>query len=404
VLALVTSVIALAVVAACAVAALRRAVAARDRERRRADDLASDLRNVLDNLSSGLVIIDHRGVVQRLNPAAQGILVLDEDQAVGRSMTDVFGKGLHDFNRALAQVLAGGGPVLWREIGIRRADGADLPVGISVSPIETTGGALTGAVAIFQDLTEINLMREKMREADQLAAVGELSAGIAHEIRNPLGSIRGSVEILAAELEPHGQERELMDLILRESRRVNDIITDFLSFARTRAARPKLEEMQPFLDDIVLQLRMHLEEKGGRTTVTHTVEPDDMLILMDAEQIKQVLLNLAMNAFEAMDYAGELSIAAELDAHNTACLIRVADTGPGVPAEGRELLFKPFFTERRGGTGLGLSVVKRIVHEHGGQVGLISPPGEGAVFLVTLPLVRDPVAGVEPEAAYLAGR
>ncbi|MBU0743484.1 PAS domain S-box protein [bacterium] len=402
-LAAVISVFALAVTACCAMG-WRREAAARRREMRRADALGSDLRNVLDNLSSGLVIIDQRGIIQRLNPAAQCILMLDEEDALGYSMTDVFDEGLHDFNRALAQVLAGGGPVLRREIRILRGDGADLPVGVSVSPIEASDGALTGAVAIFQDLTDINLMRDKMRETDQLAAVGELSAGIAHEIRNPLASIRGSVEILAGELSLDEQERELMELILRESRRVNDIITDFLSFARTRPAQPKLVEMRPFLDDAVLQLRMHLEERGGETVVTHAVEPEDMLILMDAEQIKQVLLNLAMNGFEAMDYTGELTLTAELDAHNTACQITVADTGPGVPASSRASLFKPFFTERKGGTGLGLSVVKRIVHDHGGRVELASPPGGGAVFMVVLPLLQTPVMGVEPEAAYLAGR
>ncbi len=402
-LALVTCVLALVAAAGLAVAWRREAALCR-RETRRAEALGSDLRNIMDNLSSGLVIIDPRGVIQRLNPAAQSILMLDEELALGHVMTNVFGEGLHDFTRALAQVLSGGDPVWRREIRILRGDSVDLPVGVSVSPIEASDGALTGAVAIFQDLTDINLMRAKMREADQLAAVGELSAGIAHEIRNPLGSIRGSVEILAGELTLDKQERELMALILKESRRVNDIITDFLAFASTRPAQPTLVEVRPFLDDVALQLRMHLEERGGRTLVTHAVEPEDMLILMDGEQIKQVLLNLAMNGFEAMGHMGELNITAELDEYNTACQITVADTGPGVPAACRDSLFKPFFTERKGGTGLGLSVVKRIVLDHGGQIELVSPPDEGAVFRLVLPLLQTPVMGVEPEAAYLVGR
>ena len=111
-----------------------------------------------------------------------------------------------------------------------------------------------------------------------------------------------------------------------------------------------------------------------------------------------------MNAFEAMDYGGGLTLGAELDEHNTVCLITVADTGPGVPAECRAELFKPFFTKRKGGTGLGLSVAKRIVHDHDGQIELVSTPGQGAVFRITLPLLQSPLEGVEPELAGLAGR
>jgi len=390
--------------AALLAAAWRRERARRLRWSARAAALTEDLRNVLDNLSSGLVILDQRGVIQRLNPAAQSILGLDEDQVLGRPMTDAFGEGLHDFTRALAQVLAGGGPVLRRELRVRREGEPDLPVGVSVNPVVDARGEPAGAVAIFQDLTDINRMRARMRESDQLAAVGELSAGIAHEIRNPLGSIRGSVEILAGDLDLGAQERELMELILKESRRVNDIITDFLTFARPRSVQTGLVEMRPYLDDLVLQLRMHLQQRGATTVVNHELDPEDMLILMDGEQIKQVLLNLAMNGFESMDYAGALTLRAELDQSNTACLITVADTGPGVPAENRDSLFKPFFTKRKGGTGLGLSVARRIVNDHDGRIELISAAGEGAVFRITLPLLQTPTEGVEPEIACLAGR
>jgi two-component system, NtrC family, sensor histidine kinase PilS len=369
----------------------------------RGDLLSTDLHNVLDNLSSGLVIVDRRGIIQRMNPAAEIILHVDEDLTLRHPITDVFDTGLRSFTRALAQVLAGSGPVLRREVSIDRGDGQTLPVGVSVNPIMSDDGALTGAVAIFQDLSEINEMRAKMRDADQMAAVGELSAGIAHEIRNPLGSIRGSVEILAADLSPSGEERKLADLILRESRRVNDIITDFLSFARTRPARPRLVEVRPFLADVALQVDMHVRDKSGDVAVSHAVYPDDMLLLMDEEQMHQVLLNLAMNALEAMAFAGQLSLSAELDDFNTACRIAVTDTGPGVPPENRADLFKPFFTGRKGGTGLGLSVVKRIVHDHGGHVELQTPAAGGCSFVIVLPLTQSSPRSVEPEAACLTG-
>ncbi len=367
----------------------------------RADLLSTDLHNVLDNLSSGLVIVDRRGVIQRMNPAAETILQVDEDMILRHPITDVFDDGLRGFNRALTQVLAGSGPVLRREVCVDRDEGQTLPVGVSVNPIIADNGELTGAVAIFQDLSEINEMRAKMRDADQMAAVGELSAGIAHEIRNPLGSIRGSVEILAADLSPTGEERKLADLILRESHRVNNIITDFLSFARTRPARPRLVDVQPFLAEVALQVEMHVREKSGDVVVEHAVEPDDMLLMMDDAQMHQVLLNLAMNALEAMEFDGRLSLTAELDDFNTACRIAVTDTGPGVPPENRADLFKPFFTGRKGGTGLGLSVVKRIVHDHGGQVDLQTPSEGGCSFVIVLPLTQSAARSDESEAACL---
>ncbi len=375
---------------------------ARQSATNRADLLSIDLHNILDNLSSGLVIVDRQGIIQRMNPAAECILLVDEADILYQPITDVFDHGLHGFTSALAQVLGGSGPILRREVSVEREDGQCMAVGVSVNPIRACDGRLTGAVAIFQDLTEINEMRAKMRDADQMAAVGELSAGIAHEIRNPLGSIRGSVEILAADMSLDNEDRKLMDLILRESRRVNDIITDFLSFARKRPARPRLSEVKPFLDDVALQVEMHVRDKSGTVEIRHEVVPDDMLILMDSEQIQQVMLNLAMNALEAMQYDGSLTMTASLDDYNTACQIAVTDTGPGVADEDRADLFKPFFTGRKGGTGLGLSVVKRIVHDHGGHIELHTPPGGGCSFVVVLPLIRTSAQSVEPEVACLA--
>ncbi len=365
--------------------------------------LGADLHNVLTNLSSGLVMIDRRGIIQRLNPAAEAILQVDAVEVLERAVTDAFEPGLHGFTSVLVHVLASGEPELRREVRVNQDDGPSLPVGVSATPVHDRDGVLTGAVAVFQDLSEINAMRDRVREADQMAAVGELSAGIAHEIRNPLGSIRGSVEILVGELELDGEERKLLELILKESHRVTDIITDFLAFARTRPARPRLMELRPFLEDVALQVEVQVRDRGGEVAVTHAVEPDDMLIQMDAEQMQQVLLNLCLNALEAMDYAGRLDLRAELDDLNTTCRLMVTDTGPGVPEESLAEIFKPFVTGRKGGTGLGLSVVKRIVHDHGGQVEVSRPDTGGSAFSVVLPLCRESSGCVEPETACLTG-
>ena len=393
-------VIVLILAGACA-AGWRRERRARHEALATAAVLDTDLRNVLDNLSSGLVMADTRGVIQRMNAAAEVILQVDERESLGRSITDAFDDGLHGFTSALAQVLSGGEPVLRREVDIDRGEGRPLPIGVSATPVRDRDGTLRGTVAVFQDLSEIKAMRDHMREADRMAAVGELSAGIAHEIRNPLGSIRGSVEILEAELSLQGEERKLLELILRESRRVNDIITDFLSFARTRPTKPRLTEVRPFLADVALQVRVLVRDHGGDVEVVERTEPDDMLLHMDAEQMQQVMLNLCMNALDAMDHMGRLELVAELDDLNTVCRLTVRDTGPGVPAEVRDEIFKPFVTTRKGGTGLGLSMVKRIVHAHGGHVSLECPETGGTVVTVLLPLVRENRCVFESEGACL---
>jgi len=359
--------------------------------------LRSDLRNVLANLGSGLVIVDRRGVIQRANPAAARILGVCEQDLGGQTVADAFDQGRREFARAVVQVLAGGEAVARREIRLDLPDGRQPTVGISVHPVRDEAGREAGAVAIFQDLSEVIALRERMRESDRLAAIGELSASIAHEIRNPLGSIRGSAELLAAELEVGGQEQRLLGLILKESERVNRIVSDFLAFARLRPTVRQLSELKPFLEDVAFQVRMHQQGREGLDVVT-AIEPEDLLVLMDPEQMQQVLLNLSLNACEAMGGRGTLTLRASLDDDNTVCRLVVADTGPGVAPEVRDTLFRPFVTTKAGGTGLGLPVVQRIVLAHGGDVRVGGGPDGGAEFRIDLPLVLDSAA-VPPPAA-----
>jgi signal transduction histidine kinase len=276
-----------------------------------------------------------------------------------------------------------------------------VPVGLSVSHLRDAAGEVTGAIAIFQDLTEAQRMRERVREADRLAAVGELSASIAHEIRNPLGSIRGSVEILAGELELTGQQERLLQLILKESARVNTIIDDFLAFARLRPARRRPVAVGALLDDVLLETRQQVLFKGGGVTVEGRAADPALMVFADAGQMLQLFLNLALNACEAMEYRGRLVLTAG-PADGGFCELRVADTGPGLSDEAKARLFTPFFTTRKHGTGLGLPMVARIAHAHDGTIEAAASPAGGAEFLVRIPLAapREPaVPGAGADAA-----
>lgn len=349
----------------------------------------SDLDCIANGMSSGMMIVDRHGLIQKINPAALRILAIRDPIPAGRAINDVLSAGHYEFTRCIAHVLSGGEAIHRREIELH-LQGDRAPVGVSVNNLGEDNENL-GAVALFQDLSEVKRMREQIREADRLAAIGELSASIAHEIRNPLCSIRGSAEILASDLKLDDNEAKLMQLILKESRRVNTIITNFLAFARQPLMNPSLIDVPAFMQELALQIRFNDAGTANSLHIAVDVFPEDMLLYADEEQLRQVILNLARNAIEATGDGAEILLQAELDVPGKQAILRVRDNGPGVPAEERERIFEPFHTGRSVGTGLGLPIVKRIVVAHGGRVHVADGQDGGAVFEVHLPLSRSPI-------------
>jgi two-component system, NtrC family, sensor histidine kinase PilS len=281
--------------------------------------------------------------------------------------------------------------------------GRNVPIGLNVSHVTGAGGEITGAVAVFTDLTQEKELVARRRETDRLAAVGELAASIAHEIRNPLASIRGSVEMLSGELELEGYQRQLFELVLKESARVNSIINDFLAYSRMRPVARRRFAAAAFRDELLLLVRQHVVGKRGDVRVSAEVTPADLELAADPGQLTQLALNLAINACEAMRYQGRVRVALHLVEGGETCELTVTDDGPGIEADIRDSLFLPFKTTKEGGTGLGLSVVARIAAAHGGTVRAEDAPGGGAIFRVRWP--RQPVtgdAGAAPEAAATA--
>jgi len=373
------------------------AVAAWHLERRRRIELMEleatlqgDLQAILTSLSSGLLMADPTGRVKTVSRAACRILFCEHQDVLGQELAVAFDEGWDEFSLCILQALSREDSFERREVAIYRPDGVTVPIGITVNPLYGARGALTGAVAIFQDLTEVTRMRERVREADRLAAVGELSASIAHEIRNPLGSIRGSAEMLSADLKLDGTEQRLMDLILRESNRVNTLISDFLSYARQRESQPELVLVSELFEDIALQVKMHESVGPDQLLLMTHCEPSDLVLMIDEVQMHQVLLNLCLNAVQVSDGPVKVWLEATLDDDLNHCLIRVRDDGPGIPEELMDDLFQPFVTSRQGGTGLGLATAQRIVYSHGGTIMGQNRAGGGAEFVVTIPLVSSP--------------
>jgi two-component system sensor histidine kinase PilS (NtrC family) len=272
------------------------------------------------------------------------------------------------------------------ELHVDRGDGERVPLGVSVHPVEGHDGVRTGAVAVFQDLSSVVRLREKMRANDRLAAMGELSASIAHEIRNPLASIRGSVELLEGELELDGENARLFDLIRRESARLNRLVEDFLEYARLRPLQPRNVPLNQIIEDLARMVRSR-DDLDEQARLEIALPEQEIIVHVDEELMLQVFLNLALNAFDAMGRSGTLTISVALaTGTSTEAVVRFLDDGPGIADDDFGQIFEPFFTTKAHGTGLGLPLASRVVLNHDGQLAVRNVDGAGAEFAVHLPL------------------
>ncbi len=355
--------------------------------------------SIIRNISSGLVVIGLDGEILSLNPAAVEILGLDQRvmDYRGRLVSDILEhmpELLHEIEGALRDKK----PRRRQEVEVEREDGKKLSLGISVSLLRREGNEISGAIALFQDLTEVIGMRKRIRQADRMAAIGELSASIAHEIRAPLASICGSIEMLQGEIETTGENRDLMNLIMEESDRLDALITDFLEFARMKKPSLSSVDITACIRD-VLTLLSNSPEVGRGISFDLRNRGAVLNVRVDDEQIKQVLLNLGMNACEAMGECGKLDIA--VDRERVAlkegedpvdCVkIEFANDGPHIEEEDMPRIFEPFFTTRDEGTGLGLATAARIIENHGGIIKAENRDGKGTVFTVLIPEVEKAV-------------
>jgi two-component system sensor histidine kinase PilS (NtrC family) len=345
-----------------------------------------DTNDILFYLGSGLVTIDAGGKVVYFNRMAGEILGVPESSARGRGIQELLPERVRVFGDYLSGVLERGASTRREEMLVVDPSGQEIPLGVSAELLWSETGEKRGAIAVFQDLSSVKRMEELLRQADRLAAVGELSAGIAHELRNPLASIRGSAEMLQADEALSFENRRLMALIVKEADRLNRIIEDFLLFARLRPPRFGLVRADRLVEEVLeLIRRHHLHTAGIRVSLQSAGTP--LLIEADEEQLRQVVLNLCVNSLEALNGQGEVRIRWDSSPPGVRGMIAlvVEDNGPGIAAGEMARVFEPFHTTKKNGSGLGLSIVHRIVEAHRGRVEAHSEPGKGARFTVLLP-------------------
>jgi two-component system sensor histidine kinase PilS (NtrC family) len=356
---------------------------------------------ILEQMHSGLMTIDVLRRIVYFNRAAGEILGVAYRGAKGKTIDILFHPGLVNLSQKISAVLASRQSDLRSEINIQHPDRGDIPLGLSLTVLTGDKGDPRGVIAIFQDLTEAKKLDARLRASDRLAAVGRLAAGIAHEIRNPLASISGSVEFLKDGLHLEGDNLRLLELILKESSRLSTILNDFLNFARvTRLNSGKCDLAAVIFEVIALASSHGRIPKSIR--VLSSLHRPNIPVTGSEDQIKQILWNLLLNSAQAVDpEKGMLLIATDEDrGPQTAASVRlmVADNGSGIPENIREKIFEPFFSTKADGTGLGLPIVARIVDCLGGRIELDSTPDWKTRFCICLPSapvetrVQDPVS------------
>ncbi|MEW6593783.1 MAG: ATP-binding protein [Thermodesulfobacteriota bacterium] len=339
------------------------------------DRLALLYKQIFDDIATGVITVDGDNRITSFNRAAERITGYQAGEMLDRKIEGIF-PGL----------LPVSGTEGRPQTDLVRRDGESIPVGYSWARLNTPDGCENCRVFTIQDLSQVKKMEQQVRQAEKMAAIGEMAAGIAHEFRNPLAAISGSAQLLAQQLDAEPASRKLMEIIVRECDRLEGVIAEFLLFSRPAVPEKGWHRLGQLVDEAVEVLEQN-PAWDNRCRLVRDF-PVDLACWADAKQLRQVLLNLCSNSCQAMPDAGEIVISArEESAGNVRNLcLTVRDSGPGIPPRHLQRIFDPYFTTKENGTGLGLAIVHQIVASHQGTISVQSPPRQGAAFTITLPL------------------
>lgn len=350
---------------------------------------------ILENVDRAVVAIDGAGIIALFNPAAQLYTGLSERQSLGRHFEELFA-GQDALLYLIRTAVQDGRSISDDEnILLHRPAAAPLPVSASVSPIYTDGGR-DGVVLIIRDLSRVCELEEAVRRADRLSTLGTLAAGLAHEIKNPLGGIKGAAQLLAMELPQGSHLSEYTSVMIREVERVNGIIEELMDLSRPRAPELKEVNLAKVLNDIVLfQKEAH---RGKDLKFSLQLDPSIPPLLGDESLLTRLFLNLIKNAGEAIDKKGKVLIGTKVASEyhlnkpgerpSPLIVVEIKDSGRGMRKSELDQIFTPFYTTKSKGSGLGLATCQKIVSEHGGFLKVESSPGKGTTFSVCLPFIR----------------
>jgi len=353
-------------------------------------------RNIVQSINTGLITLNNQLEISYINPAVEQISGFGYRDLEGIHIGDIFPKIV-----PYLSISDRGGdnddmpqPQKGIDVDFDRRDGTRLHLGFSQSILKDPGGDEIGLILIFQDLTEFRQMQEQVRRMDRLAVAGELAAGIAHEIKNPLASLSGSIQMLRDEVDFGPMQQRLMDITMREAERLNALVNEFLLFARPERAVDRSVEVNEVIED-TLEMLKNSPELSRPIRIEKTLSKN-LWVHIDSQRLQQVIWNLVLNAVQEMKNSGRLSVSTAIrtkrgsgDAQEKLAEISISDTGPGILPENQGKVFDPFFTTKDQGTGLGLTIVHRIVENYDGKIFLDSDGRSGTTFTLHFPLAEE---------------
>lgn len=337
---------------------------------------------IVSNIETGLLTTNPKGNIRVFNPYAEHLTGMSQEDVYDKPVSSIFPE-LSNSIESLTETIRG-------EFEYVTRDGLRMILGFSAAPFEETDIQSASAIINFRDITGVRRMEEALKRADRLAALGELSARMAHEIRNPLAAMSGSVQMLAEQGSIGGNDGRLLEIVLRESDRLNKLITDFLVYARPPSPHKVAIDLKMMIDD--MRLLLLSDSRFDNIEIVNRI-PSHVQIRADFHQISQVVMNLLHNSADAMPEGGSIVIEARFVLRGAdgfrkspAVLVSVTDSGKGIDAETAKHVFEPFWTSKADGTGLGLAIIYRIIEAHGGSISVKSPPSGGCCFTIMLPV------------------
>ncbi len=352
--------------------------------------------NVVQNMGNGLLTTDRSGRITSVNTACETITGYSLDECLGKTCFTIL--PMPALKSFFDQEVNDPLPLHIKD-ECNRKDGENIWVVMKISQLispQKESGTLEGYICVFEDLTEIRMLEEKMKQSEQLAAVGKFSAGLAHEIRNPLASLSGSIQVLKEIPQLDTDSKRLMEIVLKETERLNSIVTDFLSFSQPRKIKSTVIDLTQLLQDLVVLMK-NSNEYDPSIQIKLVAPPDHIIIQSEEDRIKQVVWNLCMNGIQAMRSAGTLTIELknvqgyrhrDFETDRKGVLLIVEDQGRGIGPEEMKQIFDPFFTTRDEGVGLGLATVSQIVQRFAGHIGVDSEEDRGTRFEIFIPQER----------------
>ena len=327
--------------------------------------------NILQNLINGVITLDLQKRLISINKTALEILgITSEDKVLGKELNNLIP------TLSIEKLLSKRS----EESLHSTTDGRNLTLEFSSSILKNSEGEIKGYIIIFQDITEVKELEKRLRTSEKMALMGQLAAGLAHEIRNPLSAISGAIEILSDEVKPTEDNTHLLNVVTQEVQRLNILVEDFLLFARP-IQKPEVSVDISQVIDKTVELFSSATHRNGLQVVVNTEK--ELYVQVDPYRLKQVIWNLLLNAIQAMPNGGKIVVEAHLEEGDV--VIKVLDEGCGMNEGVIPRIFEPFFTTKGGGTGLGLAIVKRVVEGYDGRINVISSEDKGTAFIITLP-------------------